>query len=81
VKKAKEVYNLLKPHFYCLYDEADSIGRRYRRVDEIGCPFGITVDFESLNKKDVTVRERDTMKQKRVKIKDLVCYLKEKLNT
>jgi len=81
VKKAKEVYNLLKPHFYCLYDEADSIGRRYRRVDEIGCPFGITVDFESLKKEDVTVRERDTMKQKRVKIKDLVCYLKEKLNT
>ena len=79
VKKAKEVYQLLKPHFICQYDEVGSIGRRYRRIDEIGCPFAITVDFETLEKEDVTLRDRDTMKQERVKIKDLVKVLKEKL--
>jgi glycyl-tRNA synthetase len=79
VKKAKEVYQLLKPHFVCQYDELGSIGRRYRRVDEIGCPWAITIDFETLKKNDVTLRDRDTMKQERVKISDLVKDLKEKL--
>ncbi len=80
VKKAKEVYQLLKPHFVCQYDELGSIGRRYRRMDEIGCPFVLTVDFESLKKEDLTIRDRDTMKQERVKIKDLIRILKEKLD-
>ena len=71
VKKAKEVYQLLKPNFVCQYDELGSIGRRYRRGDEIGILYAITVDFETLKNNDVTVRRRDTMKQKRVKIKDL----------
>lgn len=75
VEKAKDIYQLLKPHFSCVYDEVGSIGRRYRRVDEIGVPWAITVDFETLKQKDVTVRERDTMKQKRVKIKDLLNYV------
>lgn len=79
VEKAKEVYQMLKPHFVSQYDELGSIGRRYRRLDEIGCPFAVTVDFESLEKEDVTVRDRDTMTQERVKIKDLICVLKEKL--
>ena len=79
VKKAKEVYQLLKPHFLCQYDEIGSIGRRYRRTDEIGVPLVITVDFESEKQKDVTVRYRDTMGQERIKIKDLVEFLKEKL--
>jgi len=79
-KKAKEVYQMLKPYFMTQYDEVGSIGRRYRRQDEIGTVFAITVDFETLEKNDVTVRDRDTMKQKRVKIKDLVKVLKEKLN-
>ena len=79
VKKAKEVYQMLKPHFTCQYDELGSIGRRYRRMDEIGCPLALTIDFESLEKEDLTVRERDTMRQERVKIKDLVKVLKEKL--
>jgi len=79
VKKAKEVFEMLKPDFMCQYDEADSIGRRYRRQDEIGTPFAITVDFETLEKDDVTIRDRDTMKQERVKIKDLAETLKKGL--
>jgi len=79
VKKAKEVYQLLKPHFVCQYDEMGSIGRRYRRLDEIGVPLTLTIDFESLKQDDLTIRERDTMKQKRVKISDLIEVLKEKL--
>ena len=79
VKKAKEIYQLLKPHFICQYDELGSIGRRYRRTDEIGCPIALTIDFESLKKDDLTVRYRDTMKQERVKISNLVNFLKEKL--
>ncbi len=79
VKKAKEVYQLLKPHFFCQYDELGSIGRRYRRQDEIGTIYCLTLDFESLNQNDLTIRDRDTMKQERVRIKDLVKVLKEKL--
>jgi len=78
-EKAKEVYNLLKSYFACYYDEVGSIGRRYRRQDEIGTPFCITIDFESLEKNDVTIRDRDTMKQKRVKIEELKDVLEEKL--
>jgi glycyl-tRNA synthetase len=79
VKKAKEVYQMLKSHFVCQYDELGSIGRRYRRLDEIGVPFALTVDFESLKNEDLTIRNRDTMAQERVKIKDLIKILKEKL--
>jgi len=79
VKKAKEVFKLLKPNFVCQYDELGSIGRRYRRQDEIGTYLCLTVDFESLKQDDLTIRHRDTMAQKRVKIKDLVKVLKEKL--
>jgi glycyl-tRNA synthetase len=79
VKKAKEIYQMLKTQLNCIYDELGSIGRRYRRLDEIGCPFALTIDFETLEKEDVTIRERDTMKQERVKIKDLIKVLKEKL--
>ncbi len=78
-KKAKEVYQLLKPYFTCQYDETDSIGRRYRRQDEIGTYLCLTVDFESLKQNDLTVRDRDTMQQERIKIKDLIETLKEKL--
>jgi glycyl-tRNA synthetase len=56
----------------------DSIGRRYRRQDEIGTPFAITIDFETLEKDDATIRDRDTMKQERVKIDDLVNILESK---
>jgi glycyl-tRNA synthetase len=78
VAKAKEVADLLRPHMFVFYDESGAIGRRYRRQDEIGTPFGITVDFETLGEKDaslrdtVTLRDRDSMKQERVKISDLI---------
>jgi glycyl-tRNA synthetase len=78
VAKAKEIVDLLRPHMYVFYDESGAIGRRYRRQDEIGTPFGVTVDFETLGEKDpalretVTLRDRDSMKQERVAIKDLV---------
>jgi glycyl-tRNA synthetase len=78
VAKAKEIVDLLRAHMFVFYDESGAIGRRYRRQDEIGTPFGITVDFETLGEKDanlrdtVTLRERDSMKQERVKISDLV---------
>lgn len=68
VKKAKEVYKMLRPNFVCQYDELGSIGRRYRRQDEIGTPLAITIDFESLKKNDVTIRDRDSLKQVRVEI-------------
>jgi len=79
LKKAKEVYHFLKVHFVSHYDETGSIGRRYRREDEIGTLFCLTIDFESLKNNDLTVRERDTMKQERVKIDALLQYLKKKL--
>lgn len=77
--KAREVYEILKEYFVCQYDEVGSIGRRYRRGDEIGIPFAITVDFESSEKNDVTVRDRDTMLQERVKIDELAEFLKQKM--
>jgi len=80
VKKAKDVYQMLKPQFRCQYDEVSSIGRRYRRQDEIGTIFTLTVDFESLEQNDLTIRDRDTMEQERVKIEDLIKILKKKLN-
>jgi len=80
VKKAEEVFELLKPHFMAQYDEVGSIGRRYRRQDEIGTLFAVTIDFETLEKDDVTVRDRDTMSQERVKILDLTQFLEKKLS-
>ncbi len=79
VKKAKEIFEILKPHFMTQYDEVGSIGRRYRRQDEIGTLFAVTIDFETLEKDDLTVRDRDTMSQERVKIKDLVECIQKQL--
>jgi len=79
-KKAKEIYRLLKNHFMCQYDETGSIGRRYRRQDEIGTPYCLTVDFETLEKEDVTVRDRDTMQQERIEISKLVEFFNNKFN-
>ena len=76
VKRAEEIYQMLKPYFMCQYDEAGSIGRRYRRQDEIGTVLCLTIDFDSLEKNDVTVRDRDTMKQERVKLEQLTNFIK-----
>src|SRR5213592_1484515 len=81
VAKTKEIAGLLRAHMNVFYDESGAIGRRYRRQDEIGTPFGVTVDFETLGEKTaaltdtVTLRERDSMKQERVKISDLADIL------
>ena len=81
VAKAKEIVDVLRPHMNVFYDESGAIGRRYRRQDEIGTPFGVTVDFETLGEKDpalrdtVTLRERDSMKQERIAINDLAGIL------
>jgi glycyl-tRNA synthetase len=80
VKKAKQIYQLLKPHFVCQYDELGSIGRRYRRGDEIGVLYAITIDFETLKNDDVTLRWRDSMEQIRVDIKKLSETLKKLFN-
>jgi glycyl-tRNA synthetase len=63
--------------FYTTYDESDSIGRRYARVDEVGVPYAITVDFDSLDDNSVTLRERDSTKQVRIKIEDVPRVLKD----
>ena len=77
--KANEVYDKLSKKFMCDYDEAGSIGKRYRREDEIGTPFCITVDFDTLEDESVTIRDRDTMEQVRVKIDELEDWIAEKL--
>jgi glycyl-tRNA synthetase len=78
-QKANEVYSMLSKHFMVEYDEAGSIGKRYRRQDAIGTPLCITYDFESEATSSVTVRERDSMTQVRVQIKDLVEHIKKYL--
>ncbi len=77
LKLAKEIYENLKRYWFIQYDEIGSIGRRYRRQDEIGTPYCLTVDFESLEDKKVTVRDRDTMKQERLNIAELEDYFRE----
>jgi glycyl-tRNA synthetase len=84
VQKAKEVRDLLRPHMNVFYDDTGAIGRRYRRQDEAGTPFGLTIDFDTLGetpelKDTVTLRDRDTMKQERVKISELVFLLSSKV--
>ncbi len=85
VAKAREVYNMLKKHMNCFYDETASIGRRYARQDEVGTPFGVTIDFETMGEKGdelkdtVTVRERDSNAQHRIKISELTGWLIERL--
>ena len=77
--KAMEVYHTLAKDYMIDFDDAGSIGKRYRREDEIGTPFCITYDFESENDGKVTVRDRDTMQQERIAIADLPAYIKQKL--
>jgi glycyl-tRNA synthetase len=85
VAKAKGIVDLLRSHMSVFYDESGAIGRRYRRQDEIGTPFGVTIDFETLGEKDetlrdtVTLRERDSMKQERVRISNLIQLLSSRI--
>ena len=77
--KAKEVYSMLSKEFMCDYDDAGSIGKRYRRQDEIGTPFSVTVDFDTLENNTVTIRDRDTMQQIRMPIENICEYVGEKI--
>jgi len=79
VEKAKEVYQIVKEDFVAFYDDSGSIGRRYRRQDEIGTPYCLTIDFQTLEDNTVTIRDRDTTNQIRLKIEEVKDYLKEKL--
>jgi len=80
-EEAKKVWENLAPHFATDFDTTGSIGKRYRRQDEIGTPYCVTFDFDSLDDKAVTVRDRDSMKQERVKIEELKAYLSNKLTS
>ena len=81
VKKAREIFLQLKQNFTVAWDDRGNIGKRYASQDEIGTPFCITIDFQSLDDQMVTVRNRDSAKQDRVKIVDLKIYLDDKINT
>ena len=78
-EKAEEIYEDLSKEFMCDYDESASIGKRYRRQDEIGTPFCVTVDFETENDGCVTVRDRATMEQERVPVSELKNWIAEKI--
>lgn len=75
-RAARDVYDKLKGEMLCQYDEKDAIGRRYRRQDAVGTPYCVTIDFDTLEDQTVTIRDRDTLEQKRVKIDDLRGELK-----
>jgi glycyl-tRNA synthetase len=85
VAKAMEVRALLQPYMTVFYDETGAIGRRYRRQDEVGTPFGVTIDFDTIGengdetKDTVTLRDRDSMEQRRVKIEDLLAILQKEI--
>jgi len=80
VSKAKDVFEILRKEFICEFDDNGNIGKRYRRQDEIGTPFCVVIDFDTLTDDAVTVRDRDTGKQERVKVSELVEFIKNKLS-
>ena len=77
---AQQIVNDLRFHFNCKYDEKDTIGKRYRRMDAIGCPYCVTIDHDTLNDHCVTLRDRDTMEQRRVPIADLQGIIEDKVS-
>jgi glycyl-tRNA synthetase len=86
VAKAREIVELLRPHMMIQYDEAGAIGRRYRRQDEVGTPFCVTVDFDTIGENGpekagtVTLRQRDSMEQERIAITDLKAWLLDRIS-
>ena len=78
--EAYKIYEMLIKKYNCEYDETGSIGKRYRRQDEIGTPYCVTFDFDSLNDRCVTVRDRDSMQQVRIKIDELLSYFEGKFD-
>lgn len=79
VAKAREVFDELKMQYMCEFDDSGNVGKRYRRQDEIGTPYCVTIDFDTLETGSVTVRDRDTMEQASVQLDELQNYLEEKL--
>jgi glycyl-tRNA synthetase len=78
VSKARKIYDSLKMDFKCEFDDNGNIGKRYRRQDEIGTPYCLTVDFDTIEKNELTIRDRDTMEQEKISVSDLKKYFKEK---
>jgi glycyl-tRNA synthetase len=76
---AQEVFDIVKNRWMSDYDETQNIGKRYRRQDELGTPYCVTIDFETLEDNEVTVRDRDTMQQDRISIDQLITYLGDRL--
>lgn len=79
VAKAQSVYDDLKGHFMCEFDDNGNVGKRYRRQDEIGTPWCVTVDFQTLEDDTVTIRDRDSMEQDRVKLSEILCFVNSRL--
>jgi glycyl-tRNA synthetase len=79
-EKAQKVFEMLQSMTACEYDESGAIGKRYRRQDELGTPYCVTIDFDTLENDTVTLRDRDTMKQERVAISELMAILQVKLS-
>ncbi len=77
-EKAKQIFNMLRSRFDALFDEKDSIGRRYYRMDEIGVPFAVTIDYDTLKDDTITIRERDSKKQVRIKISEIDDWLRQR---
>ncbi|MBL4651194.1 MAG: glycine--tRNA ligase, partial [Aureispira sp.] len=78
--KAREIFNEIKYSFECQYDEKDAIGRRYRRQDELGTPYCITIDEQTIEDNTVTIRERDSMKQERISVSDIEKIVSERVD-
>lgn len=81
VEKAREIFESLRQLYICEFDDNGNIGKRYRRQDEIGTPYCVTIDFDTLSNNTVTVRDRDTMKQTRIKIDELNKYFLDNLDS
>ncbi len=79
-QKSKDIYRILSQEFMCSYDETGTIGKRYRRQDEIGTPYAVTIDYDTEKDNCVTIRDRDTMEQERVKIDEITKYIKERID-
>ena len=79
VSQARSIYESLRPHFAAAWDDIGNVGKRYRRQDEIGTPWAVTVDYQTLEDRTVTVRDRDTMKQERYPLADLVAVFRDRL--
>jgi glycyl-tRNA synthetase len=81
IEYSEKIFHNLKKRFRATTDDAGSIGKRYRRQDEIGTPFGVTVDYDTLTNHSVTVRNRDSMAQERIAVENLESYIEEKFKS